>query len=219
MDTSKKMGGALGAKRGSTKREEGVPNLHDARSTGRTSAFYAEAIIAIGAKAAKRLLKRVVETRATAGWPRRTARAAHARRRLLPSIERRDDAGGCQTAVKADSKRKKREREERKQRESARGGGGGGGGEKRGRRDGRARALTGACNRWRRDSLRHRPPAPVGRISRATAAAGTVRSTMASTASRAAARLVGVRHAHLGVVAVVVAVHHPQRQRSPARCP
>ena len=59
MDTSKKMGGALGAKRGSTKREEGVAKSARHALDEQNIRLLREAIIAIGAKAAKRLLKRV----------------------------------------------------------------------------------------------------------------------------------------------------------------
>ena len=99
MDTSKKMGGALGAKRGSTKREEGVAKSARRALDEQNIRLLSEAIIAIGAKAAKRLLKRVVETQRDggAGHGGRLAQA-HARRRLLPSIARRDDAGGPQAA-------------------------------------------------------------------------------------------------------------------------
>ena len=138
MDTSKKMGGALGAKRGSTKREEGVAKSARRALDEQNIRLLREAIIAIGAKAAKRLLKRVVETQRDGGL----ATADGSRKRTPGGVFfhlLRDEMTpeAYKQLMKADSKRKKRELEERrKQREKrAREGGTPGGGDaKRGRR-------------------------------------------------------------------------------------
>ena len=137
MDTSKKMGGALGAKRGSTKREEGVAKSARRALDEQNIRLLREAIIAIGAKAAKRLLKRVVETQRDGGL----ATADGSRKRTPGGVFfhlLRDEMTpeAYKQLMKNDSKRKKRELEERrKQREKrAREGGTPGGDAKRGRR-------------------------------------------------------------------------------------
>ena len=138
MDTSKTMGGALGAKRGSTKREEGVAKSARRALDEQNIRLLREAIVAIGAKAAKRLLKRVVETQRDGGL----ATADGSRKRTPGGVFfhlLRDEMApeAYKQLMKNDSKRKKRELEERrKQREKrAREGGTPGAGDaKRGRR-------------------------------------------------------------------------------------
>ena len=95
MDTSKKMGGALGAKRGSTKRGGGR------RQIGTTRARRAEHPFTKRGdhrhrrqgRQAPAQARRRDAARRRVGHGGRLAQA-DARRRLLPSIARRDDAGG-----------------------------------------------------------------------------------------------------------------------------
>ena len=127
------MDGALGSKRGSTKKEDGVAKGARRALDERNIRLLREAVLAIGVKAAKRLLKRVVETQRDGGL----ATADGSRKRtpggvFFHLLRDEMEPEAYKQLMKSDSKRKRRETEERRQkRELARKGGGDA---KRGRR-------------------------------------------------------------------------------------